>query len=178
MSTLLFPGRHLVNTRFQAEYLRQIIGRSPRDVEGLQSGAACPDTAITRILFAITSSNQDGSRFNPVPFHIRAIGVDRFARELQATKPFSYRIVGIPHYGHTTNFAEFTLKEIADQTESQEQLTAKNTLVLCSTPEVIALYRELGFSIAPAEFGVTPRPVGPIDLVRAIGETGERWSDA
>ena len=177
MSTLLFPGRHLVNTRFQAEYLRQMIGREPARIDGLRRGSIVPASPITRVVFALTSSNQDGSRFNPVPFHIRAIGVDRFARELQATTVFTYRIVGIPHYGYTANFAAFTLKEIADQTEERERLAPENTVLLCSTPEVIALYLEQGFSVAPAELEARPRPPTPIDLVRAMGESRTHWSE-
>lgn len=175
MSTLLFPGRHLVNTRFQASYLLAAIGRPPAELAGLERGRALPATPIERVVFAITSSNQDNSRYNPIPFHIRAIGVDRFARELQAARRFTYRIAGIPHYGHTENFAAFTLKEIADQTERAEQLAPEDTVVLCSTREVIRLYAALGFSIATAELGVTPAPATPIDLVRTIGGGETAW---
>lgn len=178
MSTLLFPGRHLVNTRFQAEYVRSLLGRRPAELPDLRRGAERPAGPIDRIVFAITSANQDGSRYNPVPFHIRAIGVDRFARELQRAVPFTYRIVGIPHYGHTTNFAAFTLKEIAGQTEDAERLTPADTVVLCSTPEVMALYSGLGYAVAPAEATTEPRPATPIELVRAIAEGGEAWGDA
>ncbi|MES2695928.1 MAG: methyltransferase [Verrucomicrobiota bacterium] len=174
MSTLLFPGRHLVNTRFQFEYLRSLLGRAPAEIAGLQPGPELPTTPIDRIVFAITSSNQENSRYNPIPFYIRAIGVDRFARSLQAASaPFSYRIVGIPHYGHTDNFASFTLKEIAGQSERTDLLSPADTLVLCSTPEVIALYAQLGFSVAPAELGTQPPPATPLALVRAIGEGGD-----
>lgn len=176
MSTLLFPGRHLVNTRFQAGYVRALLGRSPDEIADLRRSATTPTGPIERIVFAITSSNQDGSRYNPVPFHIRAIGVDRFARELQREASFTYRIVGIPHYGHTANFAAYTLKEIADQTEGAERLTPADTIVLCSTPEVIALYAALGFAVAPAEDGVSPPPATPIDLVRAIGASVADWA--
>ncbi len=184
MSTLLFPGRHLVNTRFQADYVASLLGRAPADLPDLLPGHIVPSAPIDRIVFALTSSNQENSRYNPVPFHVRAIGVDRFARDLQAAPgapAFSYRIFGIPHYGHTSNFAAFTLKEIAGQGETTTTLSPEDTLVLCSTPEVIRLYRELGFSIAPAEHGVAPaapRPAVPIDLVRALGETGETWKDS
>ena len=170
MSTLLFPGRHLVNTRFQEEYLRAIIGSVPAAIRGLQRGRVIPARPTDRVVFAITSSNQENSRYNPIPFHIRAIGVDRFARALQATRRFTYRIVGIPHYGHTTNFASFTLKEITDQSENTEQLAPENTVVLCSTPEVIALYAALGYSIATAELSAPAQAPGPIEIVRAIGE--------
>lgn len=180
MSTLLFPGRHLVNTRFQVAYLASLLGRVPSALADLRPGRAVPAARLDRVVFAITSSNQENSRYNPVPFHIRAIGVDRFARALQAAPAmpaFSYRIAGIPHYGHTENFASFTLKEIAGQSEPAEQLTPENTVVLCSTPELMRLYAALGFSLAPAEHGVAPPPLLPLDLVRALGEAGEAWTE-
>lgn len=178
MSTLLFPGRHLVNTRFQAEYLQGILGREPGEIPALQAGVTVPKDRLDRVIFAITSSNQDNSRYNPIPFHVRAIGVDRFARELQRTVAFTYRIVGIPHYGHTANFAAFTLKEIVAQTEHDETLRPDNTVVLCSTPEVASLYVRLGFAVAPAEHGaLAPKPAVPIDIIRAIGAGSGRWED-
>ena len=176
MSTLLIPGRHLVNTRFQSEYLCTVLGKPPELIPGVKRGLHLPINPIARVVFAITSSNQDNSRYNPIPFHIRAIGVDRFARELQSSSSFSYRIVGIPHYGHTANFAAFTLKEIAGQSENAERLKPEDTIVLCSTPEVIQLYHDLGFSIATAELAITPRPAQPIDLVRKLGECIGDWA--
>lgn len=176
MSTLLVPGRHLVNTRFQAEYLRRVLGRAPAEIADLMPGCATPATPLGRIVFAITSSNQENSRYNPIPFHIRAIGVDRFARELQAAGlAFTYRIFGIPHYGHTGHFAAFTVKEMAGQSENEERLTPENTVVLCSTPEVIALYGELGFSVATAELAEPTRPVQPVEVVRMIADRDRPW---
>lgn len=175
MSIVLFPGRHLVNTRFQADYLRGLLGRRPAEAAGLRAGRGIPATPIDRVVFAITSSNQENSRYNPVPFFIRAIGVDRFARELQDGHCSTYRIAGIPHYGHTRNFASFTLKEILGQSEAAEHLTPENTVVLCSTPEVIDLYAALGFSVVTAELATTPRPAEPIQIVRAIGDATEDW---
>ena len=78
MNYLLFPGRHLVNTVFQGKYLlRALSGLS--SMPGLMVGRSVP-SKLTEVIFAITSANQESSRYNPVPFHIRAIGVDRFAR--------------------------------------------------------------------------------------------------
>jgi SAM-dependent methyltransferase len=129
------------------------------------------------VIFAITSCNQENSRFNPIPFHIRAIGVDRFARALQEQAACSYRIIGIPHYGHTANFALFTIKEVEHQSEGAIRLTPENCLVICSTPEVIRLYQQLGFSVLPAEMGEKePRPATPIEIIREIGSNGEEWS--
>lgn len=177
MSTLFFPGRHLVNTRFQAEFVRGILGRPPAEIASLVRGRAVPETPLARVVFAITSSNQENSRYNPIPFHVRAIGVDRFARELQAAVRFTYRIFGIPHYGHTTNFAAFSLKEVAGQSENDELLRPEDTVVLCSTPEVIALYTELGFSVATAELAQPEKPAQPVELVRAIAESPGVWSE-
>ena len=176
MSYLLFPGRHLVNTTFQEQYLKRILTVPANAVSGFIPGRTAHPKPATEIIFAITSANQENSRFNPIPFHIRAMGVDRFARHLQKTAAFRYRVLGIPHYGHTTNFASFTIKEITHQTEQHIQLTPENCIVLCSTPEVIRLYQELGFGIFPAEMSVTqPYPATPIEIIREIGGQKQSW---
>ena len=179
MSYLLFPGRHLVNTRFQEDYLKRLLSTKPSELSGLITGRCQLTVPPTEIIFAVTSANQENSRFNPIPFHVRAIGVDRFARDLRQRVPFRFRVVGIPHYGHTQNFAEFTVKEIANQSEQAIKLTPENCLVLCSTPEVIRLYQALGFAIAPAEAAEPdPKPVTPIEIIREIGSRGAEWAKA
>jgi SAM-dependent methyltransferase len=176
MSFLLFPGRHLVNTTFQEQYLKRVMTEPPTSLQGFIAGSSNIAKPPTEIIFAITSSNQENSRFNPIPFHIRAVGVDRFARQLQKHASFRYRVLGIPHYGHTHNFAAFTLKEIAYQSEHTIQLTPANCLVLCSTPEVIRLYQELGFAIASAEFSAADsHPATPIEIIREIGSQKQGW---
>jgi SAM-dependent methyltransferase len=176
MSFLLFPGRHLVNTTFQEQYLKRVLTEPPTSLPGFMSGKVKISKPPIEIIFAITSANQENSRFNPIPFQIRAVGVDRFARQLQAELKFRYRVFGIPHYGHTKNFSAFTIKEIALQSEYVIQLTPENSLVLCSTPEVINLYRELGFNIVSAELGVPQsRPATPIEIIREIGGQKQNW---
>ena len=175
MSYLLFPGRHLLNTRFQEQYLHQVLATPAGALPGLKPGQAVPKEPITQIIFAITSSNQANSRYNPVPFYIRAIGVDRFARSLEASVPFS--VFGIPHYGHTTSFADFTIKEIGDQSEGMVRLTPSNCYVLCSTPAVIELYQKLGYSILTAE-QIQPGVLTPIDLVREVAAKGDSWQSS
>jgi SAM-dependent methyltransferase len=177
MSYLLFPGRHLVNTKFQEYYLQRILAEPPASLPGFMAGRGAPAQSPAEILFAITSANQENSRFNPIPFHIRAVGVDRFARQLQAQAKFRYRVFGIPHYGHTHNFAAFTIKEIALESEQAVQLTPENCLVLCSTPEVIKLYQQLGFSVAPAEISEqVSQPATPIEIIREMGAGGKNWA--
>lgn len=176
MSYLLFPGRHLVNTTFQEQYLKRVLTEPVKSVPGFIAGGFTITKPPSEIVFAITSANQENSRFNPIPFHIRAVGVDRFARQLQPQAAFRYRVLGIPHYGHTKNFAAFTIKEIAYQSEQTILLTPQNCLVLCSTPEVIRLYQDLGFAIVSAELGMSePRPATPIEIVREIGRQKQDW---
>src|SRR3989338_7777743 len=129
---LLFPGRHLGNTRLQEEYLHSVLQRPLSQLQFLGSvpdfGA---DATLDTIVFAITSSNRGNSRYNPIPFEKRMVSVDRFGRQFRQLG-VKHRIVGIPDYGWTGKFAEITLKEILEETEGELNLTPHNTLVLCS----------------------------------------------
>ena len=116
MSILLFPGWHLLTTRFQERYLG----------EKLRGGG------IEEVVFAITSANQANSRYNPIPVEIRAVGVDRFARDVCAAAGVRWRIVPVPHYPPTEKFAEYLLKEIAEATEGELVLVPRNATVLPS----------------------------------------------
>ena len=177
MTYLLFPGRHLLNTSFQAQYLRGVLQRPLQQVTFLNGGAPRGLGPISHVVFAVTSSNQQHSRYNPIPFHVRAIGVDRFARSLEQAVEFDYRIVGVPHYGPTPRFARFILKEIAEQSEGHLQLTPENCVVLSSTPGVFEQFQEMGFSILPAEYGAgEPTALTPIMLLQKIVAAGEPWS--
>lgn len=177
MTHLLFPGRHLLNTTFQEQYLRSLLAMPLAQLDFLD-GERPPDSGpIDSVIFAVTSANQQHSRYNPIPFHVRAIGVDRFARALEQSFDFTYRIAGIPHYPPTPRFAEIVLKEIREQTEGDLHLTPENCVVLSSTPAVFALFRELDFAILPAEHGEPqPRPATPIQVVQQIVEAGDEWA--
>ena len=48
-------------------------------------------------------------------------------------------------------FADFTIKEISVQSRGQFNINPTNTAVICSTPSVITLYKNLGYPILPAE---------------------------
>lgn len=176
MTTLLFPGRHLLQTEFQRTYLQQIVQAPFSQLAWHGAVPALPP--IDNIIFAITSCNQQNSRYNSIPFHVRAIGVDRFARELQASLDFEYRIIGIPHYRPTKRFCANVIKEIEAQTEGSEgstQLTPKDCVVLCSTNAVIAQYEEMGFNILPAELGEKDA-MTPVDVLKHFVAIGNNWS--
>ena len=81
MTYLLLPGRQIVNTRYQEEYLDSILGRA---LETLPEMIGTPPTGrATGIVFAVTSCNKSNSRYNPLPFEVRSILVYEFARQLQ-----------------------------------------------------------------------------------------------
>ena len=173
MTTLLFPGRHLLLTNFQRDYLQRILHVPLKQLEWF--GRVTPDLEpIDRVIFAVTSCNQANSRYNSIPFFVRAIGVDRFARSLQPSLNFEYRIFGIPHYRPTPRFAEYVLKEIAAQTEDTLFLTPVNCVVMCSTPTVIQQYRALNFGVLPAELQQNGA-LTPVEVLKRFVAVGEAW---
>lgn len=155
---LLFPGRHLCNTAFQQAYLWNALTGMAK----LNDGSKCPK--ITSITFAITSSNQENSRYNPIPFYERAIQVDRFAQQYREKLPCN--VIGVPHFGQTPKFAEHTIKESKYQLGTD--LSPDNTIVLCSTPQVIKMYETLGYKILPAELG--QEAVLPVQIIKHLAE--------
>lgn len=176
MAYLLFPGRHLVNTRFQESCLLEALMRPLDDLETL--GGPKPAEPLTELIMAVTSANQSHSRYNPIPFHVRAVGVDRFARRLKDALEIEYRIVGVPHFDRTERFCDHVLKAVREDTEDDLLLTPANTVVLCSTPGLIEDWAALGYAVLPAEHAgadLAPRATRPIDLVRRIAETGSAW---
>ena len=151
---VLFPGRHHLLTRFQAEYLG-----------GLAAGGT--------VVWAVTSANHDNTRRNPVAYHRREAAIERFS--VQA----GLRSVVVPVFdtAPTDRFAEITLKSVAVATGLD--LTPENTVVACSTPEVAALYEKLGFPIAqveadPANDG---EPQRPWDVLLRLAGGDETWRE-
>lgn len=175
MTNLLFPGRHLLQTNFQEQYLRTVVQASLDQLEFLPGVSPSMATPISTIVFAVTSANHQFSRYNPIPFHIRAIGVDRFARDFAQDIPASYRIFGIPHYAPSARFAAILIKEIAEQTEGYLQLTPQNCVVLSSTMPVAAMFQKLGYAVLPAEAAHTLAPATPQQLLAQIMQAGDSW---
>ncbi len=171
MTYLLLPGRQIVNTRYQEEYLNRILGRDLAVLPELLGDA--PTGRATGIVFAVTSCNRSNSRYNPLPFEIRAILVYEFARRLKADFGVDFHLLGVPHYPPSEKFAGLVLKEIAEQTEGRLTLTPKNTVVFSSTPPLIADYQNLGFTVLPGEYDPvveTYTHPTPHIIVRQIGE--------
>src|SRR3569833_2747091 len=96
---LLFPGRHHLLTRFQADYLRGHTGRE--------------------VVWAVTSANHENTKRNPVPYHRREAAIERFSVLT------GLRSVVVPVFdtAPTDRFAEVTLKNITVATAGVEQAT-------------------------------------------------------
>lgn len=133
---LLIVGRHLAHTIAQ----RDAIARQG-DVD--------------QVIFAITSANQDHCRFSPLPFFARAIGVDRFARDLGVR----HRIIGVPHYRPTDRYARHTIEEIEQHTEGELCLCPADTRVMTGPSPLADAYAALGFEV---EIVAGPQPLDVI----------------
>ncbi|RKN45510.1 class I SAM-dependent methyltransferase [Micromonospora endolithica] len=151
---VLFPGRHHLLTRFQADYLHRLAAAGG-----------------TTIVWAVTSANHENTRRNPVPYHRREAAIER----LSVSSGLRSVVVPIFDTAPTDAFAEVTLKTIAVATGLD--LTPDNTLVACSTPQVAKLYERLGFSIAQVEADpeMPGAPERPWDVLLRLAGGDETW---
>ncbi len=168
---LLFPGRHQLLTNFQFQYLYEIIvkGNNAPATSSMQNGK------VEAIIFAVTSANHSNTRRNPLPFYLRALAIQEFAREL----PVPTYIYGIDDVGNLPNFASYTMKRIHHESDGMFKLTSKNTIVLCSRP-VLEMYRKEGYQILPGELDDestwTYKAMLPWDIVEKIASSND-WNE-
>lgn len=139
---LLFPGRHHVLTRFQAEFLARHAA----------AGAT--------IVWPVTSANHHTTRRNPVPFHRREAAIER----MSAAHGLTSLVVPINDVPPTDDFAQITVK--ACEVALGIDLSPTTATVACSTPTVAALYAAAGYRILPVEDAVPDNPARPGAPVR------------
>jgi SAM-dependent methyltransferase len=149
---VLFPGRHHVLTRFQADYLADLVG---------------PDTTV---IWAVTSANHQNTRRNPVPAHRREAAIELFSHATDI-RSLVVPVVDVPA---DDRFAEITLKAVRHATGVDA--APADTVVACSTPAVADLYARLGFSVAPVERDHPAHPPYPWQLLENIA-TGGPWRE-
>jgi len=170
---LIIPGRHHLLTQFQFKYLYALIQSELSEVKNVKDDRIEETQSIKGIIFAVTSSNHYGTKRNPIPFYLRAMIVQEFSKELGVP----VYVFGIDDVGYLENFASYTLKQVAHQSEYSLQLTPENTYVVCSSP-VMNMYEKLGFTILPAELEDRKKQIfkakHPWQLLEQIAET-ERW---
>ncbi|WP_320064395.1 class I SAM-dependent methyltransferase [Micromonospora sp. RTGN7] len=160
---LLFPGRHHLLTRFQAEYLRRLAAAGADETGDHRS-----DDEAT-VVWAVTSANHENTRRNPVPYHRREAAIERFS----VLAGLLSVVVPVFDTAATDRFAEVTLKNVAAATGLE--LSPADTVVACSTPEVAALYEGLGFPIAGVEAEVEPTPARPWEVLLRLAAGDPSW---
>ncbi len=179
MAYLLFHGRHITHTAFQERYLWEILNTPIGKLDLIGETNIDPHEKITHVIFAVTSANKSNSRFNPLPFHLRAIAIDRFFLDYRRTIGAEASIVGIPHFDPTDRYVDILIKEIHEA--EGINITPENTIVVSSTPPIIELYRENNFAVLTAEFDYEHKEMTqptPIDVVQKLAKTGNWKSDA
>ena len=146
----LFPGRHHLLTRFQAQYL-QDLNRT--------------------VVWAVTSANHQNTKRNPIAYDRREAAIERFSAQT------GLRSLVVPVFDtmHTDRFADVTLKNV--EAVLGRRLTPEDTVVACSTPEVAAMYEELGFTIAPVEAGADPPPDRPWHVLLRLAAGDGTWRE-
>lgn len=177
MPCILFPGRHLLLTNFQLEYLTLVTGGDPAALVDIDGRPLDLDGPLDTIVWAITSANHSGTRRNPLPAGRREVAIEEFADRLDA-ESFVY---GIDDVGATPRFAEYVLKKIEVESRGRFRLTPANCVLACSTPEVIEQYERLGFRILPVELQDratrTFRAETPWQLLDALVQRGLAGGD-
>ncbi|MDP3026903.1 MAG: methyltransferase domain-containing protein [Nanoarchaeota archaeon] len=169
MVTILLPGRNHMLTKFQHQYLRNLIN------DGING------KKVERIIFAVTSSNHDNTRRNPVPLYLRTMAIMKFVSDL----PCEIKIYPIPDIAQSKKFAKYALSQIFYQ--SGEKLIPTNTILACSTSNVAGLFKKEGFSNLPMELinikkekYSTLRPYEIIDLLISSGKNwkhDKKWKE-
>jgi len=167
LSYVLFPGRHHLVTRFQAEYLRSLLDGCERDTDGRPLSLA-PDAEV---VWAVTSATHTGTRRNPLPAHRREAIVERVA--LDAGLPSV--VAPVSDVPPSPRFATTVLASV--EMTTSRTLTPDDTVVACSTPEVAALYADLGFRVAAVEGSRDPQPLHPWDVLELMVADDPAWRD-
>lgn len=170
---LIIPGRHHLLTQFQFKYLYALIQSEMSEVKDINGDELTDTQPIKGVIFAVTSANHYGTKRNPIPFYLRAMIIQEFSKELNVP----VYVFGIDDVGHLENFASYTLKQVAHQSEYALQLNPHNTYVVCSSP-VMNMYEKLGFKILPAELEDRKNQIfkvnHPWQLLEKIAST-QRW---
>lgn len=171
---LLIPGRHHLLTQFQFKYLYALIQSRLSGVRDVNGNVISPNQLVKGIVFAVTSSNHYGTKRNPIPFYLRAMMIQEFSKDLGVP----VYVYGIDDVGHLEDFANYTLKQIAHQSEYKLDLSPANCYIVCSSP-VMNMYEKLGFAILPAELNDREHQTflteHPWQLLEQIALT-EAWS--
>lgn len=163
MRYILFYGRHTLTTRAQERYLRECLMR-------LGGGQV-------KVIIAVTSANHARSRYNPVAFHHRAIGLDRFASAVLKSLNVPHAMVPVPHMERSERFARHIMAHVNAELRGGDVLTVENTIAICSTLSLLEQFRALGVAVHTAEFDEalnTRTEKQPYDLLEPVARMATR----
>lgn len=147
MTQVLFPGRHLLLTNYQFEYLQRLTKTAPAELEDRHGNRLTGMTPIDTVIWIVTSANHSNTRRNPIPSNRREVAIERFGNGLEADS-FVFHIDDV---GTTPRFAEYVIKKVAVDSRGRFRPTPEDTVIACSTPEVIDLYEQMGYRVLPVE---------------------------
>lgn len=173
---ILFPGRHHTITNFQIDYLKKIISNKQAiDLDGNKTEFSDD----MNIIWAITSGNYANTRRNPIPGTRRMSMVELITNNLLSAESKNYLI---PNMAPKSDFAHYVIEEIRVQSKGQCEMNPQNTVVACSTPEVIEQYQSIGYRVLPVELidyrSQQTESARPWDLVQEIIDTGLDWENS
>lgn len=168
LSYVLIPGRHHALTRFQANYLHELVSGRLRDLDG----EILELTPEPTLVWAITSANHHNTRRNPIPANRREVAIELFSLQ----EDFRSLVVPVFDTQPTERFAEITLKAIAASADGLT-LDPGSCVVAVSTPSVIEMYRKLGFRIAPLELNHPDAPLRAWQVLELCAAGDPAWRD-
>lgn len=153
MAVVIIPGRHLITSAFMVEHLETLLekGVSGLPLVGNWQGA----NEVRHLIIPITSANQHGSRYNPVPLYARLIGLERTLALFREKHNVRISYVPIPHFRTATDFANLTLKYI--QAHLAGTISPATSVMWTSTEPLIKAYQHLGYVVLPAEWDMSER---------------------
>ncbi|MFH1248630.1 MAG: methyltransferase domain-containing protein [archaeon] len=161
MVNLLFPGRHHILTKFQHNYLKDLVDKG---IKGKK---------IDEIIFAVTSANHSNTRRNPIPLYLRTLAIARFCSDFKC----KVKVYPVPDVKATDKFAKYIIGQIFYQ--GGEKLTPKNTVLACSTPNVISLFKEMKFENIPVELADEKKgkycTLRPYEIIDLLVKSGDKW---
>lgn len=176
MAKVLIPGRHLITTQFMVSYLEALLqnGLTNSLILGEWKGG----DKIDHVIIPITSANQRGSRYNPVPLYARVIGLERTVAPFRSRHNLRVSFIPVPHISHSENFSAATLKYV--EAHLDESIKPEDSLIWCSTKPVYTQYQASGFSILPAEWNAETEQyeaLAPNDILSAVAQAGDGHKD-
>ncbi len=177
MAYLLFPWRHHLLTNFQQQELSLITEWNVSGLKDVHWNPLKLSEPIDTIIWVITSANHSNTRRNPLPGYRREAMIEDFARHIEADS-FVYHIDDI---WFSPKFPHYVLNKIEVDSVGKHTLTPENTVLGCSTPEVIDMYEKLWFQALPFELEDKQKRSFkaelPWNMVENIVENWKAWDD-